>query len=99
MALRRIVESYTSNARFVLCCNYVNKIIPALQSRCTRFRFSPLESIHIQPRLKHIVQDQGVTASPEALIAVEKLGAGDMRKSLNILQSAAMASDVITGER
>eukprot|EP00802_Teleaulax_amphioxeia_P001700 Tamp_01702.p3 GENE.Tamp_01702~~Tamp_01702.p3 ORF type:complete len:389 (+),score=96.54 Tamp_01702:3845-5011(+) len=98
MALRRIVESYTSNARFVLCCNYVNKIIPALQSRCTRFRFSPLESIHIQPRLDFIVKDQGVTATPEALLAVEKLGGGDMRKSLNILQSAALASDVITEE-
>ncbi len=35
-ALRRVIEKYTSNTRFCLICNYVNKIIPALQSRCTR---------------------------------------------------------------
>jgi replication factor C subunit 3/5 len=35
-ALRRVVEKYTSNTRFCMICNYVNKIIPALQSRCTR---------------------------------------------------------------
>ena len=36
-ALRRVIEKYTSNTRFCLICNYVNKIIPALQSRCTRY--------------------------------------------------------------
>ena len=39
-ALRRVIEKYTANARFCLICNYVNKIIPALQSRCTKFRFA-----------------------------------------------------------
>ncbi len=39
---------------------------------------------------------QGISASAEALLAVEKLGGGDMRKSLNILQSAAMASEQVT---
>ena len=96
MALRRIVESYTSNARFVFCCNYVNKIIPALQSRCTRFRFSPLESEHIQPRLRHIMAQEGIAASSQALLAVEKLGGGDMRKSLNILQAASLAAEEVT---
>lgn len=36
-ALRRVIEKYTSNTRFCMICNYVNKIIPALQSRCTRY--------------------------------------------------------------
>jgi hypothetical protein len=36
-ALRRVIEKYTSNTRFCLICNYVNKIIPALQSRCTKY--------------------------------------------------------------
>ena len=37
-----VMEKYVRNARFCLICNYVSKIIPALQSRCTRFRFQPL---------------------------------------------------------
>ena len=41
-ALRRVIEKFTRNARFCIICNYASKIIPALQSRCTRFRFAPL---------------------------------------------------------
>ena len=35
-ALRRIIEKFTDNVRFCIICNYLSKIIPALQSRCTR---------------------------------------------------------------
>ena len=38
-ALRRIIEKYTDSTRFCIICNYLSKIIPALQSRCTRFIF------------------------------------------------------------
>ncbi len=34
-----VIEQYTKNVRFCIICNYVNKIIPAVQSRCTRFRW------------------------------------------------------------
>ena len=49
-ALRRVIEKYTSNARFCLICNYANKIIPALQSRCTKFRFAPLAPDQVRGR-------------------------------------------------
>merc|ERR1719446_1385759 len=39
-ALRRMIEQYAQNARFILICNYSSKIIPALQSRCTKLRFA-----------------------------------------------------------
>lgn len=54
-----VIEKYTKNTRFALICNHVNKIIPALQSRCTRFRFAPLDSIHVSQRLKHVIQAEG----------------------------------------
>ena len=53
-ALRRVIEKYTSNTRFCMICNYVNKIMPALQSRCTRFRFAPLRPEQITSRLQDI---------------------------------------------
>lgn len=51
-----VIEKYTKNTRFALICNHVNKIIPALQSRCTRFRFAPLDAIHVTERLKHVIE-------------------------------------------
>merc|ERR1712168_1302814 len=59
-ALRRIVEKFTENVRFCMICNYLSKIIPALQSRCTRFRFGPLQENQILPRLEHVCQEESV---------------------------------------
>ncbi|KGL94167.1 Replication factor C subunit 5, partial [Charadrius vociferus] len=58
-ALRRVIEKFTENTRFCLICNYLSKIIPALQSRCTRFRFGPLTPELMVPRLQHVIQEEG----------------------------------------
>lgn len=50
-----VIEQYTKNVRFCIICNYVNKIIPAIQSRCTRFRFNPLELDQVEDRLDHVI--------------------------------------------
>ena len=50
-ALRRVIEKNTKSTRFCLICNYVSKIIPALQSRCTRFRFAPLKPEQVSPSM------------------------------------------------
>lgn len=55
-ALRRVIEQYTKNVRFCIICNYVNKIVPAVQSRCTRFRFSPLPVEEVEKRLRHVIE-------------------------------------------
>jgi replication factor C subunit 3/5 len=56
---RLVIEKFTKNVRFCLICNYVSKIIPALQSRCTRFRFSPLERDQVEARLVHVIDSEG----------------------------------------
>merc|ERR1719476_477810 len=55
-ALRRMIEQYATNARFIMICNYSSKIIPALQSRCTKLRFAPLTEDQITGRLKHVAR-------------------------------------------
>lgn len=53
-----VIEKYTENTRFCLICNYLSKIIPALQSRCTRFRFGPLSQDQMIPRLEFVIQQE-----------------------------------------
>jgi len=94
-ALRRIIEKFTDNVRFCLICNYLSKIIPALQSRCTRFRFGPLNSTQIVPRLQFVADEENVNMTEDGKKALITLAQGDMRKVLNILQSCAMAFDEV----
>ncbi|KAF9348961.1 Subunit of heteropentameric Replication factor C (RF-C) [Mortierella sp. AD094] len=94
-ALRRVVEKYTRNVRFCIICNYVSKIIPALQSRCTRFRFAPLELSQVDARLDHIVQAESVNITPEGRKALLQLSKGDMRRALNILQACHAGYEIV----
>lgn len=53
-----VIEKFTENVRFCLICNYLSKIIPAIQSRCTRFRFGPLSAEQMVSRLEYIIQQE-----------------------------------------
>ncbi|KAJ7577016.1 P-loop containing nucleoside triphosphate hydrolase protein [Mycena floridula] len=97
-ALRRVIEQYTKNVRFCIICNYVNKITPAIQSRCTRFRFSPLPIIEVEKRLKTVVESENVNLTLEGKTALLKLSKGDMRRALNVLQACHAAYDIIGEE-
>uniref|UniRef100_A0A8D8S879 Activator 1 subunit 5 n=1 Tax=Cacopsylla melanoneura TaxID=428564 RepID=A0A8D8S879_9HEMI len=90
-ALRRIIEKFTNNVRFCIICNYLSKITPAIQSRCTRFRFGPLDSSLIMDRLDYVIEQEKVNITQDGKKAIIELSDGDMRKVLNILQSAATA--------
>lgn len=91
MALRRVVEKFAANTRFCIICNYVNKIIPALQSRCTKFRFGPLPAEDVGSRVEQIAAMETVNLKPDGLKALMDVGKGDMRRILNVLQSSHMA--------
>jgi replication factor C subunit 3/5 len=95
-ALRRVIEKFTRNARFCIICNYASKIIPALQSRCTRFRFAPLSKEQAMSRIEVVAQAEGCRLAPGGLDACVALGCGDMRRCLNILQSTHMAFDEVS---
>ena len=97
-ALRRVMEAYTKNTRFCLICNYLNKIIPAIQSRCTKFRFSPLNDKDVENRLSEIALCEKLQFTKEGIIAIIKIAQGDMRKCLNILQSTYMSFENINEE-
>ncbi|KAG6008541.1 hypothetical protein E4U21_004381 [Claviceps maximensis] len=92
MALRRIMEKYTANTRFCIIANYSHKLSPALLSRCTRFRFSPLKEGDIRLLVEKVVEEEHVQIGGEAVDALIKLSKGDMRRALNVLQACHASS-------
>lgn len=92
MALRRIMEKYTANTRFCIIANYSHKLSPALLSRCTRFRFSPLKEKDIRVLVDKVIEEENVKIMPDATDALVKLSKGDMRRALNVLQACHASS-------
>ena len=82
-ALRRIIEKYSINTRFMLICNYINKIIPPLLSRCAVFRFKTMNYIDIKDILTTIMSKENITIEDKNLNKIVK---DDLRKSINNLQ-------------
>jgi replication factor C subunit 3/5 len=94
--LRQIIERYSKNARFCLICNHVYKIIPALQSRCTKFRFSPISINNMYTKIDKIIKKEKIEATEKGKKAILKLCNGDLRRAINILQSTYMTYNKIT---
>jgi replication factor C subunit 3/5 len=92
MALRRIMEKYTVNTRFCIIANYSHKLSPALLSRCTRFRFSPLKGADIKTLVDKVIEEESIKILPEATESLVKLSKGDMRRALNVLQACHASS-------
>ena len=95
-ALRRIIEKYSATIRFCLICNYENKIIPAIRSRCANFRFSNIDIKHINFKLNQIAVSEKLKFEPDVINTISILAKGDLRKAINLLQSISMHSDFIT---
>ena len=89
-ALRRTMEKYTSNCRFILSCNYSSKIIDPIQSRCAVYRFSPISHEALKQRIAHIAQNEGLEVTDEGMEAAIYVSQGDMRKAINALQAAGL---------
>lgn len=93
MALRRVIERYTANTRFCLIANYTHKLSPAILSRLTRFRFSPLKEPDIRSLVDLVIEKEGVKIEEEAVSSLVKLSKGDMRRALNVLQACFASSE------
>ncbi|CAI5760027.1 unnamed protein product [Candida verbasci] len=92
-SLRRVIEKYTKNCRFCILANYSHKLNPALLSRCTRFRFHPISQDAIKERISNVIIKEKIDITFDALESLIKLSHGDMRKSLNVLQSCFAACE------
>ena len=97
-ALRRTMENYAQNCRFILSANYSSKIIEPIQSRCAVFRFRPLEKKDIISIIDLIAKQEGIKVAVDAKEALFELSEGDCRKLENIMQSCAVLDKEITAK-
>jgi DNA polymerase III delta prime subunit len=92
-ALRNLMETFSKTTRFILTCNYVEKVIDPIQSRCQVFGITPPSKKEVAVRVNSILQTEGVTAKPEDLVSIVNSGYPDIRRILNSCQR-----QVVNGE-
>ncbi len=95
-ALRRTMEKYSNNCRFILSCNYSSKIIDPIQSRCAVFRFRYLNKEHVRKWIEHIAESEDLEITEDAMEMLVRVSDGDLRRATNLLQISGSTTDQIT---
>ena len=86
--LRNIIQKYSKITRFCIICNYIDKIIESLVSRCNKFRFFPLDQSSIIQILKNISINENINLKYNTMKYINNCSNGDLRRAITILQSA-----------
>ena len=85
-ALRGVMETYHTSARFILTCNYPNRVIPALHSRCQGFHIEKIDKTEFTARAAEILVGEGIEFDLDTLDTYVKATYPDLRKCINTLQ-------------
>jgi len=85
-ALRGVMEEYHTTARFILTCNYPNRIIPAIHSRCQGFHIAKVDQTEFTARVAEILITEGVVPDLDILDTYVKATYPDLRKCINMVQ-------------
>ncbi len=88
-ALRGLMESHAASARFIMTCNYPQKVIPAIHSRCQGFHIETIDHTEFTARAATVLVSEGVTFDLDVLDSYVKATYPDLRKCLNLLQMNA----------
>lgn len=85
-ALRGVMETYHASARFILTCNYPNRVIPALHSRCQGFHIERVDVTEFTARVATVLVTEGTEFDLDTLDSYVKATYPDLRKCLNMCQ-------------
>ena len=102
-ALRNFIETFSNNCRFIFTCNYKNKIIPAIHSRCTVINFSiqskDKEKLATQflTRLSKILEQENIEFEPKVVAELIIKHYPDFRRTINELQRYSVSGKIDTG--
>lgn len=85
-ALRNLMETFSKHARFILTCNYVDRIIPAIQSRCQVFQIIPPSKKEVAERVVKILNNENIIYDIKDIATLVNEGYPDIRKVINLCQ-------------
>ena len=85
-ALRNLMETFSKHCRFILTCNFVERIIDPIQSRCQSFQIIPPSKTEVAKHLHNILIQENVIDSPEDIKVLVETGYPDIRRVINSAQ-------------
>mgnify|MGYP003112686005 CR=1 FL=1 len=97
-ALRNLMETFSKHTRFILTCNYVEKIIDPIQSRCQVFGVTPPSRKDVAERLLFITKNETVVEDKEAIVTIVNSTYPDIRRSINALQRQIVDNKLVIDE-
>jgi len=94
-ALRNLMEDYSEGVRFILTCNYPNKIMPAIHSRCQHMHFEKIDKTEYTARLAEILLNESVKFEIDTLDSYVKAYYPDLRKCINTVQMNSQGGELL----
>jgi replication factor C small subunit len=94
--LRGVMETYASSARFILTCNYPNRVIPALHSRCQGFHIAKVDQTEFTARMAEVLITEGIEFDLDVLDSYVKATYPDLRKCINTCQMNSSSGSLVT---
>ena len=89
-ALRNLMETYSKTTRFILTCNYVEKIIDPIQSRCQTFAIMPPNKTDVAKRLVSVLEEKQVQYDIKDIAAIINASYPDISRAINTAQSCVI---------
>ena len=94
-SLRNIIETFSRTTRFILTCNYIERVIDPLQSRCTTFKVVPPTRKQVAVHLAGICDSESISYEPTAIGKIVNKYYPDLRKMLNTIQASNIENKLI----
>lgn len=93
-ALRNIIETFSLTTRFIFTCNYIERILPAIQSRLEKFELQPPTKRELAVKCKTILELEGIVHSLESIVELVNFTYPDTRQTLIKLQSFSKSGNL-----
>ena len=97
-ALRNLMETFSKHCRFILTCNYVERIIDPIQSRCQSFQIIPPDRKQVAVHLGNILTKEQVESEIEDIVTIVNGGYPDIRRVINASQRQVVGGKLVIDE-